>query len=107
MILRNDGDKFEYNGVTYIIGGDIVCTRESDEYEGLTGIIFEIRDGADKETENKTPDIYCSLNEPTTPELVKEIEERFSESYREEKTIDELCFDSVIMAPDMIRPLST
>lgn len=106
MILKNNGEKFTYDGVTYIIGGDIVCMEASDEFEGLTGIVFEIRDGEDKKTDNIMPDIYCTLNEPTTPELIKEIEERFSESYCQPKTIDEICFDNVIMAPYMIRPLS-
>jgi hypothetical protein len=106
MILKNNGETFKYNGVTYTIGGDIVCMEASDEFEGLTGIVLEIRDGEDKETDNITPDIYCMLNEPTTPELIEEIEERFSDSYCEPKAIDEICFDNVIMAPYMIRPLS-
>ncbi len=70
MILNRIGDKFEYEGLTYVIGAPIMGTPES-EYEGLYGTITEIRDGEDKETENETPDIYCSFEVPALPCEVK------------------------------------
>ncbi|MFQ7551244.1 MAG: hypothetical protein ACLRMZ_14105 [Blautia marasmi] len=60
MIINRIGAEFEYEGTTYVVGAPIVGTSGS-EYEGLYGTITEIRDGEDKETENETPDIYCSL----------------------------------------------
>ena len=54
MILNRTGAEFEYEGVTYTIGGAIVGTAES-EYAGLYGRINAIHDGEDKETENETP----------------------------------------------------
>lgn len=66
MILNRIGDKFEYEGLTYVIGAPIMGTPES-EYEGLYGTITEIRDGEDKETENETPDLYCSFRVPALP----------------------------------------
>ena len=44
--------------------GDIIVATDASEYEGLVGRILEIRDGADKDTENETPDIYCSFEVP-------------------------------------------
>ena len=49
MILNRTGAEFEYEGVTYTIGGAIVGTAES-EYAGLYGRINAIHDGEDKET---------------------------------------------------------
>lgn len=63
MIINKDGMRYTYNGTTYTIGAAVVATEES-EYQGLCGIITEIRDGVDRETENDTPDIYCCFETP-------------------------------------------
>ena len=70
MIINRIGAEFEYEGTTYVIGAPIVGTPES-EYEGLYGTITEIRVGEDKETENETPDLYCSFEVPVLPCEVK------------------------------------
>ncbi len=101
MILNENGKSFEYDGITYTIGDTIIGTNAS-EYEGLIGTITEIRDDDDKETENETPDIYCSFEVPIFPEDVKQLEETFSDLYNEPKTIDDIVLDMVIMAPEMI-----
>ena len=56
MILRENGTRFCADGKVFTIGGRISANGES-EYEGLFGTITEIRSGADRETENDTPDI--------------------------------------------------
>lgn len=104
MIINKNGEIFEYEGTIYRIGAQIVGNEQS-EYSGLFGTITEIRDGKNQETENETPDIYCSFEAPALPCEVKELEERFSELYQEPKTIDDIALDLVIMAPEMICPL--
>ena len=104
MILNRLGAEFEYEGVTYTIGGAVVGTAES-EYEGLYGRITAIYDDEDKETENETPDIYCEFDPPVTPHEVKALEKTFSDLYDQPKTLDDIVLDMVIMAPEMIRPL--
>ena len=104
MILNRLGAEFEYEGVTYTIGGAVVGTAES-EYEGLYGRITAIYDGEDKETENETPDIYCEFDPPVMPHEVKALEKTFSDLYDQPKTLDDIVLDMVIMAPEMIRPL--
>lgn len=104
MIINRIGAEFEYEGTTYVVGAPIVGTSGS-EYEGLYGTITEIRDGEDKETENETPDIYCSFEVPALPYEVKKLEDVFSELYGQNKTIDDIILDFVIMAPSMVEPL--
>ena len=53
MIIDKVGSEFIYEGVTYRIGDKVIGTNSS-EYAGLNGVIFEIRDGEDKETDNDT-----------------------------------------------------
>lgn len=101
MILNKYGDTFQYDGIDYAIG-DIIVATDASEYEGLVGRIIEIRDGADKDTENETPDIYCSFEVPLLAEDIKALEETFSDLYEEPKTIDDIILDMVIMAPEMI-----
>lgn len=105
MILSREGQTFEYDGKTYTIGEQIAANDQS-EYEGLVGTIIEIRDGDDKETENETPDICCSFDEPVLPEDIAALEKRLSELYEQPKVLEELALDYVVMAPDMITSTS-
>lgn len=102
-IIKQRGE-FLYEEKIYRIGDRVIATDES-EYEGLYGVITQICDGDDKDTDNDTPDIYCSFEKPEDKKKVVEIEQRFSKAYGEEKKIDELALDMVIMAPSMIRVL--
>ena len=61
MLINKSGAEFLYNGITYRVG-DVIIGSDQSEYAGLIGSILEIRDGDDKETENDTPDIYCSFD---------------------------------------------
>ena len=102
MIINRPGAEFIYEGASYKIGDRIIGTSES-EYEGLYGSIFEIRDGEDKETENDTPDIYCSFEEPVLPHQIRKLEKTFSNLYGTPKKLEDITLDTVIMAPEMVR----
>lgn len=106
MIIDRIGAQFHYEGITYTVGGKVYA-NDASEYEGLYGIITEIRDGDDQETENDTPDIYCQFMPPVLPDDIKALEARFSELYRTDKHLDELGLDMVIMAPEMLRVLES
>ena len=105
MIINKEGMRYTYSGTTYTIGAAVVATEES-EYQGLCGIITEIRDGVDRETENDTPDIYCCFEPPLFPKEIQELEQRFSELYRMPKKLDEIALDMVIMVPETVRVIS-
>lgn len=104
MTINKRCDELLYEEKTYRVGDRIIATDES-EYGGLYGVITQICDGDDKDTDNDTPDIYCSFEKPENKDKVAEIEQRFSKAYGEEKKIDDLALDLVIMAPSMIRVL--
>ena len=101
MLINKPGAEFLYNGITYRIG-DVIIGSDQSEYAGLIGSIFEIRDGSDKETENDTPDIYCSFDPPVLPTDIAKVKAVFSDLYGTQKILDDICFDMVIMAPEMI-----
>ena len=101
MILNKNGDAFDYEGKKYTVG-EFIYVNENSDYAGLFGVIREIRDGEDKDTENETPDIYCAFENPVMPYDIRRIEDRFSALYGEKKTIDDLALDEVIMAPEEI-----
>jgi hypothetical protein len=102
MIINRNGAEFEYKGVSFVIGQPVVGTSQS-EYEGLYGLITEIRDGEDKETENDTPDIYCAFGPPVLPHDIEELEKRFSGLYQNPKKLEDISLDEVIMAPEMVK----
>ena len=104
MILKKQNEEFCYEGKRFYVGQRIIGTNRS-EYEGLFGTILEIRDGLDKETENETPDIYCSFDKPLMPHEIEHLEKVFTGLYGESKKIEDICLDKVIMAPEMIAPL--
>lgn len=105
MVIKRTGEIYQYEGMTYTIGERIYANGQSD-WEGLFGVITEIRTDEDKETENETPDVYCSFDVPVLPADVKELEERFSDLYREPKKIEDISLDEVIMAPEMIEAVA-
>lgn len=104
MIINRIGAQFYYDGTVYTIGGKVYA-NDCSEYEGLYGVITEIRDGDDRETENDVPDIYCEFMPPVLPDEIRAIEERFSQLYAEPREIDDLTLDMAIMAPDMLHVL--
>ena len=102
MIINREGAQFTHEGVTYTIGDKIIATNASD-YEGLYGLIKEIRTGEDRETGNDTPDIHCQFYPPFDHREITRLESRFSSLYRSPKKLEEIALDEVIMAPEMIR----
>lgn len=103
MIYERNGESITADGVTFAVGERVIAI--DSDYAGLKGYITEIRTGADKETENETDDIYCCFDIPESEEEIKLLEKHFSDLFQEEKTIDDISIDLVIMAPDMIRGL--
>ena len=106
MIINKQGQGIVIDKDFYYVGMRVVANENSD-YAGLTGTITEIRTGDDKDTENPGEDIYCAFDEPEeggSPGIT-EIEERFSELYGAPKTVGDLGFDEVVMAPDMLVPM--
>ena len=106
MIYDRIGASFCYEGVTYAIGAKVIATAES-EYEGLYGTIIEIRTDDDRETENDTPDIYCEFLPPVLPSEIEALQDRFFALYMHPKKLEEISLDLVIMAPEMIRLITT
>jgi len=97
MIYKHN-DIFRYAGNTYTVG-ELVYANKVSDYYGLIGVIKEVRTGKDKETENSTPDVYVDFSEP----VLKADKERLVALFNGE---EDLPLDGVIMAPEMIEPLS-
>ena len=104
MIYSKNGEQVTADGYTFAVGERIMAT--DSDYAGLKGCITEIRTGADKETENEADDVYCCFDFPESEEKVRLLEKHFSELYGVKKTRDDICLDSVIMAPEQIRRLA-
>ena len=105
MVYDKLGSGMLYNGTWYAVGQRVIANDVSD-YEGLVGIIIEICDGEDKETENEAVDIYCDFEVPASPYEIQQLEKRCSELYGCPKHVDDLSLDEVIMAPEMLVPLN-
>jgi hypothetical protein len=104
MRMNKIGETFTYGGITFTVGGSFHANEKSN-YEGLNGVILEIRDGADKDTDNKTPDIICRFATPKNQVLRQKIEARFSALYGELKVFGDIAIDYVVMAPEMLRQI--
>lgn len=104
MIYTRNGETVTAEGKSFTVGERIIAT--DSDYAGLKGYITEIRTGTDKETENETDDIYCSFDIPDDESEIRLLEAHFSELFGEQKTIEDLPIDLVIMAPAEIRRLN-
>lgn len=105
MILDKKGESFAAEGKTFAVGS-VIWANDKSDYAGLFGIVTEIRDGGDKETENEGADIYCDFDIPHKAHMIAEIETRFSKLYQMPKQIGELPLGGAIMAPDMLEPVA-
>lgn len=105
MIINHIGTQFHYKGLTYTIGDKIVAVSGS-AYDGLYGIITEIRDGDDQQAASDRPDIYCTFMPPIHPTEITAFEKRFSCLSKQKKRFTDILLDTV-MAPEMIRVLES
>ena len=103
-VVRNNGSTFQVDGKEFKIGGGVFANDES-EYMGLYGTVTEIRTDGDRETENDTPDIYCEFFLPDSAAMSAELESRFSDLYGQDKQLEEISLDCVIMSPEMLEPV--
>ncbi|HCT16824.1 MAG TPA: hypothetical protein DIW36_05450 [Ruminococcaceae bacterium] len=101
MVANKIGESVEFEGVTYTVGASVSVNKTSD-YAGLAGKITEIATDDDMDTDNDYIDIYCDFDEPTDPEVISKLEKRFSHIYGNPKTIQDICLDGIVMAPDEI-----
>lgn len=101
MVKDKIGESVEYEGVIYTVGATVTVGKGSD-YDGLVGKIIEIATDEDMDTDNDAIDIYCDFEEPTDPEVIAKLEKRFSYIYDKPQTIQDICLDGIVMAPDEI-----
>ena len=101
MIISTPKEKFVYRKEIYRIG-DTVTVNGDGIYAGILGEICEIRTGKDKQTDNENPEIYCKFYPPILKAGIEELEKKYSELCKEEKKLEDIPLDSVIMSPDML-----
>lgn len=101
MVASKIGESIDCCGVTYTVGAAVTAAKGSD-YDGLVGKITEITSDEDMDTFNDAIDIYCDFEEPTDHEIIAKLEKRFSYIYDEPRTLEDICLDGIIMAPDEI-----
>ena len=101
MVANKVGESIEFDGVTYTVGATVTVCKGSD-YDGLVGKIIEIATDDDMDIDNEAIDIYCDFEEPTDPEVIKKLGKRFSCIYGEPRTLQDICLDGIVMAPDEI-----
>lgn len=101
MILNKKEQSIEIDGKLFKIGNYVIGTSAGD-YDGIIGIIREIRTNSDKETDNNTADIYCDFLKPVMKNDIKTVEDRFSKIYKSDYKIDDIDFSGVILAPKML-----
>ena len=98
MIINRPGERFTYQGVTYVISADneSVWTNENSALVPcLHGKIVEIRTGTDAETGNDEPELYCTFTYPKNPEIIAELNRRCGGVLGVDYGLEE-----VYMAPD-------
>ena len=101
MVANKIGESIEFADITYTVGATVTVTKFSD-YAGLVGKITEIATGGDMDADNDCIDIYCDFEEPTDPKVIEKLEKRFSYIYGEPRTLQDICLDGIVMAPNEI-----
>ena len=101
MILNQIGQVFDSGPFKelFYVGQEIVANSYS-HYIGLTGVITQIVDGDDLETENPGPDIYCEFDLSAPQNALNALAARERLDLVEDMDI----LSEIIMAPEMLEP---
>lgn len=71
MLIEEYGKEFEFDGRKLIIGEAVLGTKQS-AYEGIAGILMEVRTDKDKTTDSEMPELYCAFHNPVLSENRKD-----------------------------------
>lgn len=99
MLKDKIGETYEYEGITYTVGQKI-RGAECSEYGNLIGVIKEICD------DDVCIEIICNFEDPTEPQLIKKMEDFYTEVFGKPMTLNDICLDEVIMSPNEVELLS-
>lgn len=103
MVLKEKGTRFCRGGKVFTVGGRVLG-NEACDYAGLHGVITGIYTGADGVVGLDAPEICCDFERPVSEEMIRDLEDRFSDICGEPTTIDDILFDNVIVPSDMLEP---
>lgn len=101
MILNKIGQQIQSDAGMFAIGDRVVAI--DCIYVGLTGTIVDITTDPDKTTDNDGIDIGVRFDIPENEMEIKIVEDRFSIVGGTPRTINDIAFDYVIMAPSQLR----
>lgn len=101
MRIAEYGKVFMYGEQKFVVGEIVIATKGSI-YDGLPGILMEVRDGADKETDNIHPDLYCKFFEPILPSNKKKISKKSYLLQNDYGTTEKPSTSLVILSPQML-----
>lgn len=99
MSFNNTKTTLECATEEFAVGQPVVAA-EGSIYQGLYGVITEIR----KEKDG-LPEIYCSFEPPVIPYEIEQLEKKASRFFNEEKTLEIIPFDTVLISPQFLEIL--
>lgn len=103
MVLKEKGTRFCRGGKVFTVGGRVLG-NEACDYAGLHGVITGIYTGADGVVGLDAPEICCDFERPVSEEMIRDLEDRFSDICGEPTTIDDILFDNVIVPSYLLEP---
>ena len=101
MILNISGVRTYYKGERYIIGEKIVV--DGGPYDGIYGILAEIRSDEDSELGVGNADFYFKLFPPLYDEDIQAFEERYSGWRNEPKKLENIPMEKVRISIDGVK----
>lgn len=96
MVLKEKGTRFCRGGKVFTVGGRVLG-NEACDYAGLHGVITGIYTGADGVVGLDAPEICCDFERPVSEEMIRDLEDRFSDICGEPTTIDDILFDMSVL----------
>jgi len=101
MLLTQNGETYKYKKKQFAIGGGVQAV--GSDYKGLYGAITEIRDGDDKRSTAKHPELYCNFFRPLNKELETIVARKRSKYFGEKVKFEDLPLNHIIMSPSALR----
>lgn len=103
MRLTSAGEQFYYRGNIFVVGEGVHAI--ASDFQGLYGIVKEIRDGEHLLVPDGPLEILCVFHPPVNRAVTEKIERRHIEINGKHRDIKGICEQEVIMNPSQLRPM--
>lgn len=105
MIKAGKEAEVSFQDKNFVIGGLVLANGKSD-YEGLFGCVRSIHCHGGQGYGNGRAYVCCAFQLPEGPQVVYNLERRFTKLYGRQAGLEDIPLDAVVLSAEMVEPVA-